>query len=55
MEKPSRLHDGEFTLTVILKCPKCRTVLVMSRITNKLANDTKKSILIINVVIGRIK
>jgi site-specific DNA recombinase len=42
--KPSRVHDGEFPLTGILRCPKCGAGMVISRTTNKLADGTKKSI-----------
>nr|WP_306796783.1 recombinase family protein [Clostridium sp. YIM B02551] len=44
MGKPSRVHDGEFPLTGILRCPKCGAGMVISRTTNKLADGTKKSI-----------
>ena len=43
-EKPSRVHDGQFPLTGILRCPKCGAGMVISRTTNKLADGTKKSI-----------
>ncbi|WP_346929125.1 recombinase family protein [Clostridium sp.] len=42
--KPSRVHDGEFPLTGILRCPKCGAGMVISRTTNKLADGFKKSI-----------
>jgi site-specific DNA recombinase len=42
--KPSRVHDGEFPLTGILRCPKCGAGMVISRTSNKLADGTKKSI-----------
>ncbi|WP_246579033.1 DUF960 family protein [Clostridium algidicarnis] len=42
--KPSRVHDGEFPLTGILRCPKCGAGMAISRTTNKLADGTKKSI-----------
>lgn len=42
--KPARVHDGEFPLTGILKCPKCGAGMVISRTTNKLADGTKKRI-----------
>lgn len=42
--KPSRVHDGKFPLTGILRCPKCGAGMVISRTTNKLADGTKKSI-----------
>ena len=42
--KPARIHDGEFPLTGILKCPKCGAGMVISRTTNKMADGTKKRI-----------
>ena len=42
--KPSRIYDGEYPLTGILRCPKCGTGMVISRTTNKLADGTKKRI-----------
>lgn len=42
--KPARVHDGEFPLTGILKCPKCGAGMVILRTTNKLADGTKKRI-----------
>lgn len=42
--KPARVHDGEFPLTGILRCPKCGAGMVISRTTNKLADGTKKRI-----------
>lgn len=42
--KPARVHDGEFPLTGILKCPKCGAGMVISRTTNKLADGIKKRI-----------
>ncbi|MFV3010844.1 recombinase family protein [Clostridium botulinum] len=42
--KPARVHDGEFPLTGILRCPKCEAGMVISRTTNKLADGTKKRI-----------
>ena len=42
--KPARVHDGEFPLTGILKCPKCGAGMVISRTTNKMADGTKKRI-----------
>ena len=41
---PSRIYDGEYPLTGILKCPKCGAGMVISRTTNKLADGTKKRI-----------
>ncbi|MDO4578412.1 MAG: recombinase family protein [Clostridium perfringens] len=42
--KPSRIYDGEYPLTGILKCPKCGAGMVISRTTNTLADGTKKRI-----------
>ena len=42
--KPSRIYDGEYPLTGILRCPKCGAGMVISRTTNKLADGTKKRI-----------
>ena len=42
--KPSRIYDGEYPLTGILKCPKCGAGMVISRTTNNLADGTKKRI-----------
>ena len=42
--KPSRIYDGEYPLTGILRCPKCGAGMVISRTTNKLADGTKKKI-----------
>lgn len=42
--KPSRVHDGEYPLTGILRCPKCGAGMVISRTTNKLADGTRKRI-----------
>lgn len=42
--KPSRIHDGEYPLTGILRCPKCGAGMVIMRTTNKLADGTKKRI-----------
>ena len=42
--KPSRIYDGEYPLTGILRCPKCGAGMVISRNTNKLADGTKKRI-----------
>ena len=40
--KPSRIYDGFYPLTGILKCPKCGAGMVISRTTNVLADGTKK-------------
>lgn len=42
--KPSRIYDGEYPLTGILRCPKCGAGMVISRTTNTLADCTKKRI-----------
>ena len=42
--KPSRIYDGEYPLTGILRCPKCGAGMVISRTTNTLADVTKKRI-----------
>ncbi len=42
--KPSRIYDGEYPLTGILKCPKCGAGMVIMRTTNKLADGSKKRI-----------
>lgn len=41
---PSRIYDGEYPLTGILRCPKCGAGMVISRTTNTLADGTKKRI-----------
>ena len=42
--KPSRIYDGEYPLTGILRCPKCGAGMVIMRTTNKLKDGTKKRI-----------
>ncbi len=42
--KLSRIYDGEYPLTGILRCPKCGAGMVISRTTNTLADGTKKRI-----------
>ena len=42
--KPSRIYDGEYPLTGILKCPVCGAGMVIMRTTNKLVDGTKKRI-----------
>lgn len=42
--KPSRIYDGEYPLTGILRCPECGAGMVISRTTNKLKDGTKKKI-----------
>ncbi|MEX0052470.1 recombinase family protein [Clostridium butyricum] len=39
--KPSRIYDGEFPLTGILKCPVCGAGMVISRSTNTRKDGTK--------------
>lgn len=39
--KPSRIYDGEYPLTGILRCPKCGAGMVIMRTTNKRADGTK--------------
>lgn len=40
--KPTRLYDGEYPLTGILRCPACGAGMVISRTTNRLKDGTKK-------------
>lgn len=40
--KPSRIYDGEFPLTGLLKCPVCGAGMVISRTTNTLKDGTKR-------------
>ncbi|TWI59648.1 zinc ribbon domain-containing protein [Halalkalibacter nanhaiisediminis] len=40
--KPNRIHDGEFPLTGIMKCPACGAGMVIGRTTNKLKDGTKR-------------
>lgn len=42
--KPSRLYDGEYPLTGILRCPVCGAGMVISRTTNTLKDGKKKRI-----------
>ncbi|EOU2016657.1 recombinase family protein [Clostridium perfringens] len=42
--KPSRIYDGEYPLTGILRCPKCGAGMVISRTTNTLADGSKNRI-----------
>lgn len=42
--KPSRIYDGEYPLTGILRCPECGAGMVISRTTNKLKDGTRKRI-----------
>lgn len=43
--KPSRIHDGEYQLTGILKCPECGAGMVISSTTNTLKDGTKKRLM----------
>ncbi|MCU0094673.1 recombinase family protein [Bacillus sp. OR9] len=40
--KPNRIHDGEFPLTGIIRCPACGAGMVISRTTNTLKDGTKR-------------
>ena len=40
--KPNRVHDGEFPLTGIMRCPVCGAGMVIGRTTNKLKDGTKR-------------
>ena len=42
--RPSRIYDGEYPLTGILRCPECGAGMVISRTTNTLKDGTKKRI-----------
>ncbi len=42
--KPSRIYDGEYPLTGILRCPECGAGMVISRTTNTLKDGSKKRI-----------
>ena len=42
--KPSRIYDGEYPLTGILKCPVCGAGMVLSRTTNTLKDGSKNRI-----------
>lgn len=39
--KPSRIYDGEYPLTGILKCPECGAGMVISRVVNKRKDGSK--------------
>ncbi len=39
--KPSRIYDGEYSLTGILKCPECGAGMVISRVINKRADGSR--------------
>ena len=40
--KPNRVHDGEFPLTGIMRCPVCGAGMVIGRTTNRLKDGTKR-------------
>jgi len=40
--KPSRIYDGEYPLTGLLRCPKCGAGMVIMRTTNTLVDGTKR-------------
>ncbi|MGN7409166.1 recombinase family protein [Sporosarcina sp. SAFN-010] len=40
--KPNRVHDGEFPLTGIMRCPVCGAGMVIGRTTNTLKDGTKR-------------
>lgn len=42
--KPSRIYDGEYPLTGILRCPVCGAGMVISRTTNTLKDGSKRRI-----------
>lgn len=42
--KPSRIYDGKYPLTGLLRCPVCGAGMVIMRTTNKLKDGTKKKI-----------
>lgn len=42
--KPSRIYDGEYPLTGILKCPVCGAGMVISRVTCRMKDGSKKRI-----------
>lgn len=42
--KPSRIYDGEYPLTGILRCPKCGAGMVIMRTTNTLKDGSKRRI-----------
>lgn len=37
--KPSRIYDGEYPLTGILKCPECGAVMVISRVVSRVNRE----------------
>ncbi|NBH17415.1 recombinase family protein [Clostridiaceae bacterium] len=42
--KPSRIYDGEYPLTGILKCPECGAGMVISRVCNKKVDGSKRKL-----------
>lgn len=40
--KPNRIHDGEFPLTGIMRCPQCDAGMVIGRTTNRLKSGEKR-------------
>ncbi|MDE6851751.1 MAG: zinc ribbon domain-containing protein [Lachnospiraceae bacterium] len=42
--KPSRIYDGEYPLTGILRCPECGAGMVIYRTTDTLKDGTKRRI-----------
>ena len=42
--KPSRIYDGEYPLTGILRCPECGTGMVISRVINKRADGSRRKL-----------
>lgn len=42
--KPSRVYDGEYPLTGIIRCPECGAGMVISGTTNKLKDGSKKRV-----------
>lgn len=40
--RPNRIHDGEFPLTGLLRCPVCQAGMVIGRTTNRLKDGTKR-------------
>ncbi|HLR65534.1 MAG TPA: recombinase family protein [Virgibacillus sp.] len=42
--RPNRIHDGEFPLTGILRCPVCNSGMVVSRTINRNKDGTKRKL-----------
>lgn len=42
--KPSRIYDGEYPLTGILRCPECGAGMVISRVVNKKADGSTRKL-----------